>query len=101
MPANNGCEADGSVCLYRLACEVDDHVRQTGKNKRIVKLPDLRMNTGILIAFLLPQQLTTAMHNDLISKVDLIQYRWNSYFDRRARELIVFSLPYNLLTPTD
>jgi hypothetical protein len=101
MPANNGCEVDGNVCLYRLACEVDDRVRQTGMNKRIVRLPDLRMATGILMGFLLPQQLTTTTHTNLIPEVDLIHHKWNSYFDRRLRELIVFSRPHNFLTPTD
>jgi hypothetical protein len=93
MPANNGCEVDGNVCLYRLACEVDDHVRQTGKNKRIVGLPDLQMNTGILMTFLSPQQLAIAMHTNLISEVDLNQHRWTSNSSRRLRELIVSSQP--------
>jgi hypothetical protein len=54
---------------------VDDHVRQTGKHKRIVRLPDLRMNTGILMALLSPQRLTNAIHANLIFDVDLIQQK--------------------------
>jgi hypothetical protein len=48
IQANNGREVDGDACLYRLACEMDDRLRQTGKHKRIVRLPDLQIDAGIL-----------------------------------------------------
>jgi hypothetical protein len=50
---------------------MDDHVRQTGKYKRIVGLPDLSTNTDMSMAFLSPQRLTVVMYTNLTFEVDV------------------------------
>lgn len=59
------------VSVYnQLACKVGDHARQTGKHKRIARLPGPRKNIGITMAFLSPQRSIVAMHSDVIAAVD-------------------------------
>jgi hypothetical protein len=65
-PANNGWKVDGDVCLYRLACKMDDLARQTGKYKRIAGLADPSTNTEMSMAFLSPQRFTVEMYTNLI-----------------------------------
>jgi hypothetical protein len=50
---------------------MDDHVRQTGKYKRIVGLPDLSTNTDMSMAFLSPERLTVVMYTNLTFEVDV------------------------------
>jgi hypothetical protein len=79
---------------------MDDHVRQTGKYKRIVGLPDLSTNTDMSMAFLSPQWLTVTMYTNLILEAYLSKNKWHSKSQSTTSQVHSVSAGVQLLDTT-